>query len=100
MVVLPATTDETGAPECQAKSPIRPLGRHFELPKGLKGVHTLHRHCGKLGKAQIFTPLWELSGEFPFILPPECLVINPLIQVISIWTRSVSRRYRRQPCAR
>jgi hypothetical protein len=63
MLVLPATTDETGAPECQAKSPIRALGHHFELPKGLKGVHTSRRPCGKLGKAQIFTPLWESSGE-------------------------------------
>ena len=33
LVHAPPTTDETDAPECQAKSPIRPLGHHFELPK-------------------------------------------------------------------
>jgi hypothetical protein len=62
MVVLPATTDETGAPECQKKSPIGPLGHHFELPKGLKGVHSSRRPCGKLRTAQILTPPGVIRG--------------------------------------
>ena len=60
LVHAPPTTDETGAPECQAKSPIRPLGHHFELPKGLKGVGGDRQRCRLAGTRR---PI--LAGDFP-----------------------------------
>ena len=47
-------------PGKMARSASRPP---FGLPDALVAVCTSRRSCRKAGKARIFTPVWELSGE-------------------------------------
>jgi hypothetical protein len=51
-----------------ARSAPRPS---FGLPELLVAIHTSRQSCCKAGKARIFTPVRESSGESRFSLPGD-----------------------------
>jgi hypothetical protein len=56
-------------PGKMARSAPRPP---FGLPDAPVAVRTSRLSCGKAGKARIFTPVWDSSGEFRLTIAPHC----------------------------
>jgi len=55
----------------------------FGVPEVLVAVHTSRLSCRKAGKAQIFAPVWESSGESRLIAVWVCEVQYRLPPVLS-----------------
>ena len=64
-------------PGKMARSASRPP---FGLPDALVAVCTSRQSCRKAGKARIFAPVWESSGESR----PKCLRIGLILIIVLV----------------